>query len=266
MIFAATGVTDGSIVPGARRDGEWLETETILMRSKTGSVRRMHLPPAQPVTDAPQARRPVDVAFLVVWMVVWTAAILVALWNLGGAALAGELGAGALPGGLARRRGLRALVGRRGSWRLLLGRAPAAGRRRWRDGIEWADGCATPPCSAPPDRIGRARRVGERRALQHSSAARIRSAGRSSWCSPTGSYVVNDTLMKIATEGLPPYQVLILRGLAAVAWGLPLVLALAATAGSCADVRAAGGGRGTWRDRGDPLLRRGAGATCRSPT
>ena len=41
MIFAATGVTDGSIVSGARRDGEWMETETILMRSKTGSVRRL---------------------------------------------------------------------------------------------------------------------------------------------------------------------------------------------------------------------------------
>ena len=41
VIFAATGVTDGSIVRGARRDGEWMETETILMRSKTGSVRRL---------------------------------------------------------------------------------------------------------------------------------------------------------------------------------------------------------------------------------
>jgi fructose-1,6-bisphosphatase II / sedoheptulose-1,7-bisphosphatase len=41
VIFAATGVTDGSIVVGARRDGEYLETETILMRSKTGSVRRL---------------------------------------------------------------------------------------------------------------------------------------------------------------------------------------------------------------------------------
>ena len=41
VIFSATGVTDGSIVQGARRDGEWLETETILMRSKTGSVRRL---------------------------------------------------------------------------------------------------------------------------------------------------------------------------------------------------------------------------------
>ena len=42
VIFAATGVTDGSIVSGARRDGDYLETETILMRSKTGSVRRLH--------------------------------------------------------------------------------------------------------------------------------------------------------------------------------------------------------------------------------
>ncbi|MEM9778394.1 MAG: class II fructose-bisphosphatase [Pseudomonadota bacterium] len=42
VIFAATGVTDGSLVMGARRDGDYLETETILMRSKTGSVRRLH--------------------------------------------------------------------------------------------------------------------------------------------------------------------------------------------------------------------------------
>ena len=41
VIFAATGVTDGSILKGARRDGEWMETETILMRSRTGSLRRI---------------------------------------------------------------------------------------------------------------------------------------------------------------------------------------------------------------------------------
>ena len=41
VIFAATGVTDGSILKGARRDGAYLETETVLMRSKTGSVRRI---------------------------------------------------------------------------------------------------------------------------------------------------------------------------------------------------------------------------------
>ena len=41
VIFAATGVTNGSIVQGARRIGDRLETETILMRSATGSVRRI---------------------------------------------------------------------------------------------------------------------------------------------------------------------------------------------------------------------------------
>jgi fructose-1,6-bisphosphatase II / sedoheptulose-1,7-bisphosphatase len=41
VIFAATGVTDGSILRGARRDGKWMETETILMRSKSGSVRHI---------------------------------------------------------------------------------------------------------------------------------------------------------------------------------------------------------------------------------
>ena len=41
VIFAATGVTDGSIVAGIKRSPGYVETETILMRSRTGSVRRM---------------------------------------------------------------------------------------------------------------------------------------------------------------------------------------------------------------------------------
>ena len=41
VIFAATGVTDGSIVSGIKRSPGFVETETILMRSRTGSVRRM---------------------------------------------------------------------------------------------------------------------------------------------------------------------------------------------------------------------------------
>ena len=41
VIFAATGVTDGSILAGIRREPGYFTTETILMRSKTGSVRRM---------------------------------------------------------------------------------------------------------------------------------------------------------------------------------------------------------------------------------
>ena len=42
VIFAATGVTDGSILPGLKRRGGFVETDTILMRSRTGSVRRLH--------------------------------------------------------------------------------------------------------------------------------------------------------------------------------------------------------------------------------
>lgn len=42
----------------------------------------------------------------------------------------------------------------------------------------------------------------------------------------TCSYVINDTLMKLATEGLPPYEVLFLRGCAGLLWGLPLMLLL----------------------------------------
>ena len=41
VIFAATGVTDGSIVAGIKREPGFLTAETVLMRSKTGSVRRM---------------------------------------------------------------------------------------------------------------------------------------------------------------------------------------------------------------------------------
>jgi drug/metabolite transporter (DMT)-like permease len=42
----------------------------------------------------------------------------------------------------------------------------------------------------------------------------------------TGSYVVNDSMMKLATEGLPPYEVLMLRGTAAFIWGMPLLFLL----------------------------------------
>jgi len=41
VIFAASGVTDGSILAGVKREPGFLTIETILMRSKTGSVRRM---------------------------------------------------------------------------------------------------------------------------------------------------------------------------------------------------------------------------------
>ncbi|MFD2053050.1 DMT family transporter [Mesorhizobium calcicola] len=42
----------------------------------------------------------------------------------------------------------------------------------------------------------------------------------------TGSYLVNDTMMKLATSGLPSYEVLFLRGAAATLWGFPLLFAL----------------------------------------
>lgn len=42
VIFAATGVTDGNLVPGVKREPGWMTTETIIMRSKTGSVRRIN--------------------------------------------------------------------------------------------------------------------------------------------------------------------------------------------------------------------------------
>jgi fructose-1,6-bisphosphatase II / sedoheptulose-1,7-bisphosphatase len=41
VIFAATGVTNGSLLAGIKREPGWVTLETILMRSKTGSVRRM---------------------------------------------------------------------------------------------------------------------------------------------------------------------------------------------------------------------------------
>ncbi len=41
VVFAATGVTSGSLLSGVRREGGWITTETLLMRSKTGSMRRV---------------------------------------------------------------------------------------------------------------------------------------------------------------------------------------------------------------------------------
>ena len=41
VIFAATGVTAGSILTGMKPHGAFIETETLLLRSKTGERRRM---------------------------------------------------------------------------------------------------------------------------------------------------------------------------------------------------------------------------------
>lgn len=42
----------------------------------------------------------------------------------------------------------------------------------------------------------------------------------------TAAYVTNDTMMKLATDGLPPLQVLFMRGVCALIWCLPVVLLL----------------------------------------
>jgi fructose-1,6-bisphosphatase II / sedoheptulose-1,7-bisphosphatase len=42
VIFAATGVTDGSLLNGIKRGTDFIETNTMLMRSKTGSVRYLN--------------------------------------------------------------------------------------------------------------------------------------------------------------------------------------------------------------------------------
>ena len=41
VIFSATGVTDGSLLDGVRFRSDFAETETVVMRSKTGTVRRI---------------------------------------------------------------------------------------------------------------------------------------------------------------------------------------------------------------------------------
>ena len=40
----------------------------------------------------------------------------------------------------------------------------------------------------------------------------------------TAVFVVNDTFLKLATDGLPPFQTLFLRGVAATLWAVPLVI------------------------------------------
>ncbi len=39
VMFAATGVTDGTMLNGVRFDGDYVHTHTVVMRSKTGTVR-----------------------------------------------------------------------------------------------------------------------------------------------------------------------------------------------------------------------------------
>jgi fructose-1,6-bisphosphatase II / sedoheptulose-1,7-bisphosphatase len=41
VIFSATGVTDGSLLDGVHFRGDFAETETVVMRARTGTVRRI---------------------------------------------------------------------------------------------------------------------------------------------------------------------------------------------------------------------------------
>jgi fructose-1,6-bisphosphatase II / sedoheptulose-1,7-bisphosphatase len=41
VIFSATGVTDGSLLDGVRFRGDFAEVDSVVMRSKTGTVRRI---------------------------------------------------------------------------------------------------------------------------------------------------------------------------------------------------------------------------------
>ena len=39
VVFSATGVTDGSMLRGVHREGAFITTESVVMRSATGTVR-----------------------------------------------------------------------------------------------------------------------------------------------------------------------------------------------------------------------------------
>ena len=41
VFFCATGVTDGSMLRGVKFRGQTIETETVVMRSRTGTVRKI---------------------------------------------------------------------------------------------------------------------------------------------------------------------------------------------------------------------------------
>ncbi len=39
VVFSATGVTDGAMLRGVHRHGDFITTESVVMRSSTGTVR-----------------------------------------------------------------------------------------------------------------------------------------------------------------------------------------------------------------------------------
>ena len=82
----------------------------------------------------------------------------------------------------------------------------------------------------------------------------------------TGSYVINDTMMKLATVGLPSYEVLFLRGVAAAHLGLSAGAAARLRPPAGAYRRPAGAVAQSVRARRHPLPMWWRWPTCRSPT
>ena len=42
VLFAATGVTDGSMLNGVKNKNKYISTHSLVMRAKTGTIRRIH--------------------------------------------------------------------------------------------------------------------------------------------------------------------------------------------------------------------------------
>jgi hypothetical protein len=82
-------------------------------------------------------RSRIDTGFVIVWMVFWTAAMLVAVWLLGSAALSGQLGAAVFLGIWLAAAGFGLWSAGRGLVERLTGTEPRRpDARRWEDGID----------------------------------------------------------------------------------------------------------------------------------
>lgn len=96
----------------------------------------------------PVRARRVSIGFMVIWLIVWGAAMLVAVWALGGEAWSGNLAAAAFlaiwlaAAGFGLVNGIRRLVG------LAMGE-PVTSRRlrpnQWNDGMDPTDPAPSPP-------------------------------------------------------------------------------------------------------------------------
>lgn len=101
---------------------------------------------APPDRGRPDRGRKVSIGFMALWLIVWCAAIFIAIWALGGAAWSGDLAAAAFlvvwiaGAGLGLASGIRRLVG--------LSTGEPVTNRRLRPN-EWKDGMDLPQADAP---------------------------------------------------------------------------------------------------------------------